>query len=479
MAVTILSIGLLIFFGHLLAGFFERTKVPDVLILMLAGIVLGPVLDIVEPEDFGRVGNVFLALALIVILFEGGIHLNVRHLGEAAAETLAISLSTLLVTVMLLGLVADLLLPVDYLTALLISTILSGTSAAVVVPLVRTLRMAPKPSTILFLESALTDVLIIVFAIALGQALATAPSGGASVDGQSLMVSLALSFGVAGAVGIAGAFFWSAVLDRIRQFPNTVFTTFAYVFILFGITELLGYSGAIAALAFGIAVANFPNIPDKYFGKIFSFRLSMFADREKSVFAEAVFLIKTFFFVYLGLSMRFDDWRVVTVGAVLAALAMVARAPIVRLLAPEITARRDAALMSVLIPKGLASAVLATLVVGVGVTDGTIVQGTVYAAIFFSILYCASLVFWIEHGLLEKPAMKAWFGKFAMAAAPAPAEATADRGPDRPVLVLDDILEGLQEPNPIVDLDEKQRGTDGDETDEAREIEGEDGREHL
>ncbi len=466
MSVTILSIGLLIFFGHLLAGFFERTKVPDVLILMLAGIVLGPVLDVVEPEDFGRVGNVFLALALIVILFEGGIHLNLRHLGEAAAETLAISIGTLLITVMLLGLVADLLLPVDYLTALLISTILSGTSAAVVVPLVRTLRMSPKPSTILFLESALTDVLIIVFAIALGQALAAAPSGGASVDGRSLMVSLALSFGVAGAIGIGGAFFWSAVLDRIRQFPNTVFTTFAYVFILFGITELLGYSGAIAALAFGIAVANFPNIPDKYFGKIFSFRLSMFADREKSVFAEAVFLIKTFFFVYLGLSMRFGDWRVVTVGAVLAVLALVARAPIVRLLAPKTTTKRDAALMSVLIPKGLASAVLATLVVGVGLTNGAIVQGTVYAAIFFSIVFCAVLVFMIEHGLLEKPAMQVWFGKFTAAPAPAPVESYSHPQSIRPVLVLDDILDGLQEPNPIVDLDEKP--TDEDEAAGAR-----------
>ena len=40
MAIAILSIGLLVFFGHFLADFFRRTKVPDVLILMLAGIAL-------------------------------------------------------------------------------------------------------------------------------------------------------------------------------------------------------------------------------------------------------------------------------------------------------------------------------------------------------------------------------------------------------------------------------------------------------
>ena len=90
MAVTILAIGLLVFAGHFLTGLFERTKIPDVLILMLAGIVLGPVLHVVTPEDFGQVGPVFTTLALIVILFEGGIHLSMRELGSAAKDTIVI-----------------------------------------------------------------------------------------------------------------------------------------------------------------------------------------------------------------------------------------------------------------------------------------------------------------------------------------------------------------------------------------------------
>jgi hypothetical protein len=53
MAATILSIGLLIFFGHLLAGFFERTKIPDVLVLMLAGFILGPALYFRRLREIG------------------------------------------------------------------------------------------------------------------------------------------------------------------------------------------------------------------------------------------------------------------------------------------------------------------------------------------------------------------------------------------------------------------------------------------
>ncbi|NIM52136.1 MAG: sodium:proton exchanger [Gemmatimonadales bacterium] len=454
MAVTILAVGLLVFFGHLLADFFQRAKVPDVLILMLAGIVLGPVLHLIEPADFGKVGPVFTTLALIIILFEGGIHLNVRHLGAAAGDTLAISLSTLLVTVLLLAYLAELFLPIDFFTALLVAMILGGTSSAVVVPLIRVLRMAPKPSTVLFLESALTDVVIIVLALGLLQALAQGSvDAAAAAITPSLALDVARSFLIAGLIGIGGAFLWSAILERIRKVPNTVFTTFAYVFILFGLAELWGYSGAIAALAFGIAVANFPNIPERLFGKVFSFRLAAFAEHERAFFAEAVFLVKTFFFVFLGVSMTFADWSTVAVGITLALAIIVARAPMVRLLASKSISRRDAALMTALVPKGLAAAVLASLPVQRGLANSQVIQETVYSTIFFSILTCAALVFAIERGLLE-PLSQTWLRKFAAGPATAQHE---EPGPPlliEPALSMPELISSLQEPRAITDLED-------------------------
>lgn len=453
MAVTILAVGLLIFFGHFLADFFQRTKVPDVLVLMLAGIVLGPVLGLIGTEDFGRGGAVFTTLALIIILFEGGIHLNVRHLGAAAGETFTIALGTLVVTVLLLAYLAELLLSVDFFTALFVGTTLGGTSSAVVVPLIRVLRPEPKPSTVLFLESALTDVVVIVLALGLVQALALQATGGAAgVAGGALLADVLSSFLVAGLIGAGGAFLWSALLERIRQLPNSVFTTFAYVFILYGVSELWGYSGAIAALAFGIAVANLPNVPERVFGRIFTFRLAAFAEHERAFFGEAVFIVKTFFFVFLGVSMTFGDWRAVLTGLLLAVVAFAARAPLVRLLGSPTMTRRDAALMTALVPKGLAAAVLAALPAQLGLPGGDVIQGTVYAAVFFSIIGCALLVFAIERG----PALAIgarWLAKFA--AAPAPG------GPPRgraqlliePALGMLEVAPGLHEPNPVLDLD--------------------------
>jgi NhaP-type Na+/H+ or K+/H+ antiporter len=442
-AIAILGLGVLVFAGHFLTGFFARTKVPDVLILMLAGIVLGPVLKIVTPEHFGQVGPVFTTIALIVILFEGGIHLRFKELVGAARDTLLISVATFAVTVLLIAYLADLLLPVDPITALLIGTILGGTSSAVVVPMIRILPMASRPQTVLLLESALTDVLAVVLGLGLMRTL----TPGQSVSAGLVAGEVAEKFLMGAAVGAAGAFIWSAILPKVRQFPNTIFTTVAYVLILYGLTEWWEYSGAIAALTFGIAVANLQSIPDRIMGKIFNFRLVGFAEVERTFFAEVVFLVKTFFFVFLGISISFADWRIFAVGFGLSVVAFVGRMVMVRLLASRDFARRDTLLMTALIPKGLAAAVLASLPAQRGLPNGEVIQDTVYAVIFLSITMCAILVFVIEGGGLDRFAARFF--------RPYPDERPVQQTPSAPVAAFDQSLglpamtEDWQEPNPV------------------------------
>lgn len=453
MAATVLVIGLLIFFGHVLTAAFQRTKVPDVLVLMLAGILLGPVFGLVTPADFGKVGPVFTTLALVIILFEGGIHLNLRQLAAAAADTIAVTIVTAALTALLLAHLANLLLPLDFPSASLVGLMLSGTSAVVVVPLVRALGLTGRAGTVLFLESALTDVLVIVFTLGLLQLLlALTGAAAAEMSGARLAWQIAASFLFAALLGAAGAFFWCVVLERIRRFPNTVFTTLAYVFILYGATELAGYSGAIAALAFGVAMSNLPLIPDRLLGKLFHFRLTPFEAHERAFFGEAVFVVKTFFFVFLGVSVTFGDPRALAAGFVLAAAAFAARAPVVRALSRVDLSRRDVALMTALVPKGLAAAVLAALPGQLGLPGSATIQATVFATVFFSIAGCAVLVFLIERGPLRR-FVDAWFARFPLEPTPAGARPM----PRVVVPVLTTLssadIAAVQEPHPVVDLE--------------------------
>jgi potassium/hydrogen antiporter len=72
MSIIILSIGAMIFLSHFLSLLFKKTNVPDVLVLMVVGLLLGPVMGWVNAADFGKVGPVIATIALVVILFEGG-----------------------------------------------------------------------------------------------------------------------------------------------------------------------------------------------------------------------------------------------------------------------------------------------------------------------------------------------------------------------------------------------------------------------
>jgi len=58
-APIVLFIGALVFFAHLFTGLFSHTKIPDVLLLMIIGLALGPVIGRVKPENFGSAGPIF------------------------------------------------------------------------------------------------------------------------------------------------------------------------------------------------------------------------------------------------------------------------------------------------------------------------------------------------------------------------------------------------------------------------------------
>jgi hypothetical protein len=70
------GIVVLAFLANRLAGW---ARVPDVLVLMAAGMLLGPVFHLLDPSKFESVAHGFCALALILILFEAGLDLEFRN----------------------------------------------------------------------------------------------------------------------------------------------------------------------------------------------------------------------------------------------------------------------------------------------------------------------------------------------------------------------------------------------------------------
>lgn len=393
---VIAFIGLLIFAAHLFTEIFSRKRIPDVLLLMIIGLFLGPVFHLVKPEDLGPVAGVFTTITLVIILFQSGTELNFNTLLNSIRGTARLTLINFFITTIIVALMG-LIVKVDFLTSLMLGAILGGTSSAVVIPMVSQLKISEKGGTILILESAFSDVLCIVFAWAFMQAILSGAMNVGRVIGEILS-----SFILATVIGIIAAILWSYVLDRVRHVKNSILTTPAFVFIVYGFNEWLGFSGAIAALAFGIGMAN---IDSMYKGgfiikRMFKEKPTRLNDTEKQLFSEVVFLLKTFFFVYIGVSIKLNQLMPILIGLGITVVLFALRIPIVMLSLhskKDDTPIEDKMFMSGIVPKGLAAAVLATVPLQKGIEGGETIQNVVFAVILFSIIFTSILVPILEH----------------------------------------------------------------------------------
>jgi len=397
-ALAIGFVGLLVFLAHLFAALFERTRVPDVLPLVVLGLLIGPILGVITPETFGKVGPVFTTISLIIILFQSGLGLNLMTLRESLLPGMRLTILNFLATLLIGTAIAILGLRMSLLEGMMLGAIIGGTSSAVVIPLVGRLPVQAETRTVLLLESTFSDVLCIVTTLALIQAVRSHELRPTLIAGHIIA-----SFLMAAIIGAAAAFFWSVVLQRVRQLENSLFLTPAFVFIIFSIVEVLGYSGAIAALAFGIILGNIQSLSLSVLRDVLRGRAVQLNRAEETFFSEIVFLLKTFFFVYIGLSIRVTDVGLFAIGVGVVAVLFLIRIPVVWGALRKSARGFDAALAAIMIPKGLAAAVLASLPQQAGVERGDVIQDIVYAVILLSIMGTALLTFLLEKRLLKWP----------------------------------------------------------------------------
>ena len=416
-ATNILVVGFLVFVAHAFVGLFSRTRVPDVLLLTIIGIFLGPVLHLVTPQHFGAVGPVFATVTLIIILFEAGLSLDLDILRGAIRATSSLTLTNFLLTIVAIGIVAHYYAGMPFAMSLMLGAIVGSTSPAVIIPLTKHLNIQQSSKTIVFLESAISDVLSIVVATGLMVSFRLGKLQLGPMVGQ-VIATLVL----AGLAGAAGAVFWSALLRRIRGLENSIFTTPAFVFVLFGLVELIGFSGYVAAAVFGAVLGNI----EVFHGMAWMRRYLptepiTLNDTERVFLGEAVFLLKSFFFVYVGVSIKFTDLRLVYVSFILTALVFFIRVPATYVSLDRRTPVHDISLVSIMSPKGLAAVVLASIPLQQDLPGGAVLQDVTYGVVFMSIVFTSLLSFLIERTRLAR--LYAFiFSRFGV---PAPVPSTA------------------------------------------------------
>jgi Na+:H+ antiporter len=365
------------FFGNIL---FEKTKVPDALLLLAIGILLGPVSGSVSSEGLTRFAGYFGTLALIILLFEGGMEMDLDKLvSEFGAASLLVTVSFAF-TVLGIGAYLHLVRGWDLLSGLLLGTILGCTSAPVIVPVVGRMALREEIRTVLTVESSLSDVLAIVGAVTLIEVITLGSTGiGPPLRPVAGSCAVAIAFGLI--VGLA----WLKVLDIFSAKKYSYMFTQAAVLVVFGAAYYLGGSGPVAVLVFGLVLGN-----SHRFDKPLNLSSHAFVENTIKFFHnEMTFFIRTFFFVYVGLMVSFATFNR---GFVLLSLALLLIIIAVRFLSVSLTVtvysdkKGDRFIMTTMLPRCLASAVLATVAVSAHVRESESFLGVTFAIIVLTTL---------------------------------------------------------------------------------------------
>jgi len=280
---------------------FRRTRVPDVLVLMATGLVLGPVLGWVDPSRFEPVTHAFGTLALILILFEGGLELNIRETFRHFPGGLLLGVLAYGVTLTLVTLVAWRGLDLPVRSALLVGAVLACTSSAIVLPVLQQLKAREPVKVTLLIEASLGDVL---GALTVGLLLELPASGAPLASG--FVLGLLMEVGISLLLAALTGMLWSRLLPILSEQRFWHVLTFSVVLLLYAGSQALHGNGLIAVLGFGLTLANFPGIDRRLVEATFGLEAPAVEHHQQilTFHSELAFLMRTFFFVLLGLVVK-------------------------------------------------------------------------------------------------------------------------------------------------------------------------------
>ncbi len=218
-ALIILFLGVLIFLGNSFNRIFALTNIPDLLFLICIGLIIGPVTGLISPASFGIVGPIFTTVILAIILFEGGLHLRVETIKASFGGAIKLTLMSFFLTMIIATIILYFSKFLEFLPSLMLGAIIGGTSSAVVIPMIEFLNLQKESTAILALESAITDVLCIVFFLSILDVylLGTLDIG---ITTGKLVASLLMAV----ILGIIGGLFWSSFYHRLGKIKSIFYT---------------------------------------------------------------------------------------------------------------------------------------------------------------------------------------------------------------------------------------------------------------
>lgn len=368
-----LTFGLALAAGMMAQVGARHLRIPGIVLLLVMGILLGPdVANVVRPATLGGGLRVIVGAAVALILFEGGLQLEIDRLRREAPIIRRLITWGAAVTAIGATLAARVIMGWPWAVAAPFGTLVTVTGPTVIGPLLRRMRLNRNLHTILEAEAVLIDPIGAVLAVVTLEVVLNREVGSAAAG--LLGIPTRLLFGTV--VGAAGGWALARALGARRLVPQDLVSVFtlAVVLALYALCEaILPESGIMAAPVAGIVVGNAPGLRGQDL-KEFKEQLTI--------------LLVGLLFVLLAADVRLAEVRTLGArGALTVAVLMLLVRPVTVAVgtAGSQLALRERAFLAWLGPRGIVAAAVASLfaeeLVREGIPEGVQLRALVFLVI--------------------------------------------------------------------------------------------------
>ena len=275
--------------------FFKKTGIPFFIFLIVMGIVLGPILNVLPREPLLPALAIFAELTLLMVLFYGGLDTRFDAALKGGGRAFIQVTIYVLASTTVIGLLVNFLLGWDILQSFIFASMVGGeTTAAVVIPLSRSLNFEEVTVAFLTLESAMNTIFSIVLFFTFVGAFTTGVT-----DWLSALTTIGVDFGVGIALGTLLGIVWVYILHFLQKQKFTYVLTLGLIFVTYTVSTRLGGNGELSVLIFGIILGNY-YLLRRLGGRHMS--MDTLQKQLRTFQEEVSFLMETLFFVFLGLT---------------------------------------------------------------------------------------------------------------------------------------------------------------------------------
>lgn len=304
---SLLMFGLIGLIGFFCQWLSQQVKLPAILFLLLSGILLGPVMEILDPNQlFGDVLFPFISLSVAVILFEGALTLKRKELKEIGTPVRRMVSVGVVINGAIMTVATHYLIGLSWSLSALFGAVMVVTGPTVIMPMLKTVRPLPKIADVLRWEGIVIDpigalIAVLVYEWISVQHQAAEVSEVFTVFGSTVLVGMAVGLGVGYVFGVLLRHHW--IPEKLHNYAALAVVCFA-----FAISDsMMHESGLLAVTVMGMLLAN---MKDVHINAILEFKEDL-----TIVFVSALFIV-------LAARLNFAGFEGIVLGAFILLLVM-------------------------------------------------------------------------------------------------------------------------------------------------------------